>query len=138
MKTPQETPRMRIEDLTQLVVEATTPVEVDAALKRRARGDYNAFWLSHLPNEYPVLHIAVNGEVSYVHFFPGEGHPGFQSVAPAQPTPDDVHTSFLMTALGDEMQVPSTSVVPFIVAVNASNEFARSRKLPDCVTWIEL
>lgn len=44
---------------------------------RDSRGG-GVFWLCREDAEYPCLAIRVSGNVADVHYFPTDGHPGFQ------------------------------------------------------------
>jgi hypothetical protein len=70
---------MRIQDYGP-VWDATTPAEIEAALRTRHGAGRNAFWLSHGPKEFPAINIMVIGELAYVYYFLARRNPGFGSI----------------------------------------------------------
>jgi len=70
---------MRIYDY-ETVHNVTKPTDIETVLSKRYGAGRNSFWLSHGDKKYPAINIMVTGDISYVHYFSREGHPGFASV----------------------------------------------------------
>jgi len=102
-------------------------------LRERHADDLNEFWLS-ADAQFPVLSISVRGGVAALHFFPHDGHPGFQSRG--DEPPGGLVT--LQTTNGEEIDVPSQSIVSFVEVQRAAQEFAESLTLPSSLEWFEL
>ena len=62
------------------VWEVSTPIELEAALKKRYGHDANSFWLNHPPKSYPSLAILVKGELASINYLPEGDSAGFRSV----------------------------------------------------------
>ena len=108
---------------------------LDKQLSRRSSAGVNHFWLYFDEEEYPWLAIAVKQDIACVHFFPKEGHPGFQSVGS---TSANETITFYMTA-DDTIEVPQTAVVPINLAMIAAHEFMHGHgERPSAVKWLEL
>ena len=127
---------MRIEDYDS-ECEVTDPAGVDAALSKRQGDGLNSFWLSHEPEEFPVINILVKGDLAYVHYFPKDRHPGFASAA-KEPGPRPNETSIFFEYPTEKMWVLNSALIPFSDALKAAREFALSATRPSCIQWSEL
>lgn len=101
-------------------------------------GQFGAFVLNHA-NTYPALFVHLNLAIAYLHFFPADGHAGYQ---PTEMTPhvcpETVH--FLQTSRteADSFDMPDSTLVDADTAYQAAIEFFRFPKLPSSITWAEL
>ncbi len=97
------------------------------------------FWLSHGDQEYPCLGIRVTGDFADVHFFPHNGHPGFQCLG-GEGLPVDEMTTLVFEGCdpttGEES--PNEFIVPFSTALSIATEFLLHRRMSDAVSWFEL
>ena len=87
------------------------------------------------------MSILVKSNLSYLHYFPGQGHPGFHSVGDIIGPEEgkDGMTIFRMHGILQEQEIMNEAVVSFADALIAAEEFfADSTKLPQAVTWEEL
>lgn len=128
---------MRIEDHNSLC-HATDPRKIDEVLGRRFDNGINAFWLSHGDEKFPAINLLVNGDLAYLHYFPGEDHPGFASVGDLENLDPEGQTTFLLETFSDSLQILNEHVVLFSDALKAAQEFAKSAGLPKCIQWDEL
>jgi hypothetical protein len=128
---------MRIQD-NESESNVTGPRDIEAALSKRQGSGRNSFWLSHGENLYPVINILVNGSLSYLEYFPSEGHPGFTSVGTSLDLSPGGHAAFFPDDTNETLQIMNEAVVPFSDAVRAAQEFAISKALPKCIRWLEL
>jgi immunity protein Imm1 of predicted polymorphic toxin system len=97
--------------------------------------DVNEFWISG-EQRYPLLSVQVCGELSCLHYFPEEDHPGFISVG--QGGGAGGTAVFCTNTPTEEIEVEASAVVPFEQARQATHEFMRSGSQPTCVAWSEL
>lgn len=128
---------MRIQDIER-VCDASRNEEVDVALAKRYGAGVNAFWLSREAGGYPLLLILVNKELSSIHYFPMDRHPGFRSVGHVQGLAPEGMTTFFMNSIHEPQQMLNDSVVPFSAALTAAKEFLMSNVMPPSVEWLEL
>ena len=128
---------MRIQDMEHNDYNASRNDEVEVALARRYGNSVNAFWLSREDNDYPFIIILVNREISSIHYFPLEGHPGFRPVGHAV-LPAQGMTTFFMNSPREAEYMINASVVPFSTALAVAKEFLISTALPRSVEWFEL
>ena len=68
--------------------------EFEDVLQRRYGPDANGFWISHDNESIPVISLLVKGDLSCIHYFPYDGHPGFASVGRANGLDRDDCTTF--------------------------------------------
>jgi hypothetical protein len=79
----------------------------------------------------------VKGDLSHVHYFPNEDHPGFASVAKQSvPRPDKLRIFFINPT--EEIDVLNGEVIPFSDALKAAQEFAVAPTRPTCIQWNSL
>jgi len=125
---------MKIESFG-VVDEVQDPADLDAVLMRRCDPDVNEFWLSH-QDPFPAMSILVKGDLASLHYFAGEGEPGFRSIGTI--SKQDCVTLFCTESPKHIEPVLNKFVVSFTVALAAAKEFLRSRSLPRSVDWMEL
>ena len=115
--------------------------QLAAAFRERRQGAFAAFDL-FLPQPYPWLSVLINGSLAYLHYFPAEGHPGFQSWASAAPasaaTDQTVHFLQSSGSEADSFDLPRSTVVPAELALLAAQQFFGAPGLPTCIPWREL
>jgi hypothetical protein len=112
--------------------------QIETLLATRYGWNLNEFWLSHGAQLHPAMAIMANGDLARVHYFPRDDHPGFQSVGPALGLDPGGATMFASSPIERPSPRPNGSVISFALALAAAKEFARSRKLPRCIEWLEL
>lgn len=78
--------------------------------------------------------ISINRDLAYLHFFPEDGHPGFQAVGDVTSGGD---VTFKQEGQG-EFSMPRAVVVSVEQAYQAAAEFFRTSQLPACIKWTEL
>jgi hypothetical protein len=105
--------------------------ELKQLLQSTRNGDFGEFWLGS--ETFPALAIHINGNFAYLHFFPADGHPGFQPVGDAKG--EDV--KFQQEGQG-EFSMRREFVVPIEQAYQAAAEFFTAPQPPSCIKWIEL
>ncbi len=105
------------------------------------QGAFGAFDLSH-QEPFPWLSILINDSLACLHYFPVEGHPGFQSQAGSglPPTATDETVHFLQSSgsEGDSFDLPLSVAVPVELALLAAQQFFDTSALPNCIQWWEL
>ena len=114
--------------------EVRDSLALDRILARRFGADVNAFWITG-EEPFPALAILVRGELASVHFFPHDGHAGFQSRGTA---PSQHPVTFCCGSPTELIQVPSESVVAFDDARLAAHEVLSSFAMPQSLRWFEL
>src|SRR4029077_3425631 len=82
---------------------------------RRATG-VNCFWLWQEKMETPILIIHVIKDLTTLHYFPSDDHPGFYSEGAMPGLDPDGDTVFFMNNLTEEEEFPNYKVVPFAAA----------------------
>ncbi len=112
---------------------------VENALSTRDVRGGGEFWLADNACKYPCLGIIVSGDLSDIHYFPYEGHPGFRCLGEAGLPPEGMSV-FVFDGCdpGDGIEVPNEFVVPIATAVTVAKEFLRRKQLPTLVEWFEL
>ena len=80
----------------------------------------------------------MDGELTYLHYFPNEDHPGFASVGELKNLRPGGESTFLLETLTYSLQVLNEYVVLFSEALEAAQEFAKSPALPKSLQWDEL
>ncbi len=113
----------------------TTESQLEEALRLHFTQDTAELWLSG-EARFPCLAILVRGEHANVHWFPEEGHPGFQSVSEASDV--DGETTVTFRAGGQETQVSRHWIVSADLARRAAREMFHSTDRPECLVWEEL
>ena len=103
---------MRIQD-NDSVSNATSPMDIETALRKRDGAGRNSFWLSHGAELFPVINIMVKGDVAYLDYFPSEGHPGFASVGKLPNLRRGGHTAFFPDHTNETLQIMNEAVVLF-------------------------
>jgi hypothetical protein len=129
--------KMQLEDF-----DGHTAIDTEDVLLTRLRsvrrGVYGAFMLSHA-DLYPALSVQLNHDFAYLHYFPGEDHPGYQ---PRGMTPNGCTGDyrFLLTnnCEADSFDMPAYTLVSAQAAYAAAIDFFRAPVLPNSVTWFEL
>ena len=115
-------------------------VELESRLREVRQGYYVAFILTH-ESPYPSLWIHMNRDFAFLHWFldPDEDHAGFNStnMAPAGCT-DQIFFLQLGAVVPDGFEVPNEFVVSLPAAVKAAKEFLDTKRMPACITWLEL
>ena len=112
--------------------------QIETLFVTRYGQDVNEFWLYHGTQMRPAVAILANGDLACVHYFPHDGHPGFQSVGPAPGSIPAGRTMFASSTPTEKSSMPNSTVVPFSRALAVAKEFATSTKLPRCIGWFEL
>jgi hypothetical protein len=112
--------------------------ELKELLLARYEDDLNEFWMRHDESLFPGLAICVKGDLAAIHYFPAEGHPGFQSIGNIQTLPVDGVTYFATGSRTDPIEIQNSAVVESYVAVLTAVEFLTSTKLPQSIEWLEL
>lgn len=123
---------MRVEHFGGTVLVDTLDA-LDAVLRQRFGDDANELWLSH-DASHPCLAILVHGDDCCLHYFPHEGHPGFQSAGAAS---SEWRTFFVSTP-SEAIELSADAVVSFTQARAAAAEFYADGSLPTSVRWLEL
>jgi hypothetical protein len=114
--------------------------QLGSAFHDYRQGSYGAFHFSHA-EPYPWLAVLINGSVAYIHYFPTEGHAGFQSVAVPAPTGDSQQTVHFLQAgdcEADGFDMPAYTTVAADLGLAAARQFLHTRSLPKCIRWEEL
>ncbi len=126
---------MRVYDLQGFIF-----VENETQLLERLRsvrsGFSGAFSLFH-DQTIPSLSVHIYQHFAYVHYFPEEGHPGFQ---PSEMTPAGTPATvdFLMTDGSATIEMPADTICRVEDAYRAAIEFFQTRTMPTCINWFEL
>ena len=128
---------MRIQDYDS-VCNVTSPADIETALSERHRAGRNAFWLFHAAELFPAINIMVKGDLSYVHYFPKERHPGFSSVGRVPGLRRNGNTVLFMNSSDEPVEIMNEAVVLFSDALKVAQEFAVSATMPKCIQWFEL
>jgi len=104
--------------------------------KRDSRGG-GQFWLSDAA-DYPCLAIRVSGDLSDIHYFPHDNHPGFRCLG-GQDLPPNGCTNFVYEGCepyaGEETE--NKFVVPFATALTVAKDFLRSKQMASSAQWFE-
>ena len=108
---------------------------VETVLRKQEGDGINCFWLWQEKMETPILIIHVNKDLTTLHYFPSDDHPGFYSEGAMPGLDPDGDTVFFMNNLTEEEEFPNHQVVPFAAA---AKEFLASPELPPSIEWVEL
>ena len=114
--------------------------QLESAFYDYRKGPYGAFHFSHA-DPHPWLAVLINDTAAYVHYFPSDGHPGFQSLAvPASATDSDETVRFLQAGgcEADGFDLPTYTTVPADLGLAAARQFLHTSSLPNCINWGEL
>ena len=115
--------------------------DVEAVIERirnKRRDKYGAFHLC-ANEEYPYVALHVNGDVAYLHYFPSDGHPGFQStLVDGNAVDADIHFLNLDGTEAGAFDMPRSTLISLDDAITAVREFARDGQLPPSIAWFEL
>jgi hypothetical protein len=97
------------------------------------------FWLSGEDAQYPCLAIRVSGDAADVHYFPKEGHRGFQCLG-GERLPKDGYTTLVYEGSDprDGEDTPNSFIVPVKTAHSIARVFLSSDQMSDAVSWFEL
>ena len=129
---------MKVVDING-VSEPTNIHELEIILIRRCGNGFNAFWLSHEGEEYPMLSLLVNDDLATLNYVPKECDAGFRSVGRMPDlAPGETTTFSISNNRADDVVVLNDAVLPFSVALQAAKEFFFSKDLPKAVEWLEL
>jgi len=118
--------------------EANDISEFESVLDKRYGPDVNAFWMMHDEELNPAISLLVRGDLSYIHYFPVEGHPGFASVGSIEDLDMDGFTTFRFETLEQEQEIWNRQVIPASAAMSAAKDFFNSKELPKSILWNEL
>ena len=118
--------------------EASSLAEFQAVLETRYGPDANSFWISHDDEKNPVISLLVKGNLSCIHYFPYEGHPGFVSVGAAEGLDKDGFTTFCFETLKQDQEIWNPHVILASAAMSAARDFFNSKELPKSIEWEEL
>lgn len=111
-----------------------TKNEVRRLLANRRTGGFDEIWLTG-PTNFPNLVVAIGPPGAALHYFPEDGHPGWQSVG----TPDAPGSVEFRTNTPEEKnEIAASAVVSTDMAARAMEQFLEDASLPDCVSWHEL
>lgn len=127
---------MKIEDFGG-ISECLDINDLENGLNKRYRSDVNEFWL-YGKNRYPCLAIMVNNQNAYLHYFPKDKHPGFQSVGIDTNLKSGELSFFYTNSIDEEIAVANDAVVSFSTAIIAAKEFFSSMGMPNSIKWFEL
>ncbi len=114
--------------------------QLETAFAEYRQGPYRAFHFSHA-EPHPWLAVLINDSTAYVHYFPTEGHAGFQSIAAPAPTGDSQQTVHFLQAGGceaDGFDMPTYTTVSAELGIAAARQFLHTPSLPTCIQWDEL
>jgi hypothetical protein len=119
--------------------DANDETDVETILRTRDNHGGAEFWLFDGAYDFPRLTIRVTGDLSDIHYFPHDGHPGFRCLG-GQDLPPRGTTLFVFDGCdpGYGEETPNEFVVPFATALMAGKDFFRDRQLPSCAQWFEL
>ena len=118
-------------------INISTESEFAAALGKRYGNQANDFYLTYDGKDYPALQILIRDDLSYLYYYPYDGHAGFRSEG-AKSKEYGSNTTFYLGSPTKEFEVLSDAVVPASEAIRAALEFFTSDKLPNAVRWFEL
>ena len=108
-------------------------------LQLRFGDGVNEFWASTPGRPFPVLSLALSGSWAVLHFFPEDGHPGWQSTASGELPLAAQSTVFNCNGIGEVAEFPVKSVVGAADGIAAMVEFmSRPDTRPASIDWFEL
>jgi hypothetical protein len=129
---------LKIHDLMNNEFVVSQVAGVETVLRKQEGDGVNCFWLWQEKMETPILIIHVNKDLTTLHYFPSDDHPGFYSEGAMPGLDPDGDTVFFMNNLTEEEEFPNYKVVPFAAALVAAKEFLASPELPPSIEWVEL
>jgi hypothetical protein len=118
--------------------EASSLAEFQIVLEARYGPDANSFWISHDGEKNPVISLLVKGNLSCIHYFPYEGHPGFVSVGTVEGLDREGFTTFRFETLEQEEEIWNHHVILASASMSAAKDFFISKELPKSIEWTEL
>jgi hypothetical protein len=112
---------------------------IEAVLRRRDSRGGGLFWLSDAARSYPCLAMRVSGNLSDVHYFPCESHPGFRCLG-RQDLPPHGWSTLVFEGCdpGDGEECPNEFIVPFAAVLAVAKEFFRTKRMSSSAEWFEL
>ncbi len=125
---------MRIYDLQgSRIVESET--QLLERLHSVRSGPYGAFELAH-EQAFPSLFVHIYQQFAYIHYFPEDGHPGYQ---PKQMTPRDSPSTVPFRMIdASPLDMPAETLCTVDDAYHAAVEFFHDPAMPSCINWFEL
>lgn len=128
---------MRIEG-RRIACETYDEQGLEAILQRRDGRGGGLFWLSEEARSFPCLALRVSGDLSDIHYFPHEGHPGFRCLGGQGLAPFGT-TTFVFDGCdpGHGEETPNEFVVPFTTALVVAKDFLRTKRMLSSVQWFE-
>ena len=105
---------------------------LDAVLRLRFGDAANELWFSH--DTHPCLAILIHGDDCCLHYFPREGHPGFQSAG----APSSEVRAFFTNTPSETIHLGADAVVSVAEARAAAAEFFTNGSRPTSVRWHQL
>jgi hypothetical protein len=118
--------------------EANSISEFESVLDKRYGPDVNAFWIMHDEEMNPAISLLVRGDLSCIHYFPYEGHPGFVSVGTVEGLDREGFTTFRFDTLEQEEEIWNHHVILASASMSAAKDFFISKELPKSIEWTEL
>jgi hypothetical protein len=112
--------------------------ELEQRLGVRFNDEENGFGLSPDSSEYPLLLIQVRGNLAVIHYIPGDGEAGYESLGGKMNLDPHEKTTFSIHRSGDEIYVLNRFIVPFSEALEVAKEFFQSQALPRSIKWLKL
>jgi hypothetical protein len=113
--------------------------ELEQLLGVRFKDQRNHYWLRADGSDFPRLSIAVNGDLSEIHYFPKDRHPGYLSIGGRLNLDPDKMTTFSVgPSRSHDIQTGNEFVISFAEAMKVAKEFFHSQELPRSIEWVEL
>src|SRR6266481_4485112 len=113
--------------------------ELEQLLGVRFKDQLNHFWLRADGSDFPRLAIMVKGDLSAIHYFPKDRHPGYVSLGgKLNLDPDRTATFSISHSPADDVKVRHEFVIAFSKAHEVAKEFFHSRERPRSIEWCEL
>jgi hypothetical protein len=112
--------------------------QLEQRLGVRFNDEENGFGLSPDSSEYPLLLIQVKGNLAVIHYIPGDGEAGYESLGGKMNLDPDKKTTFSLDRSGELIYVLNRFIVPFCEALEVAKEFFHSQELPRSIKWFEL
>jgi hypothetical protein len=110
--------------------------ELEKALSELAAQGLGSFLLAEKDGSFPMLAVAVDGELATLMYFPQEDDPGWRSLGSILGQQGE--SLFCLQGPGLKEPVPNRFVISYSQAVGAAKEFFRVRRLPSSVSWLDL
>ncbi|TWT81670.1 hypothetical protein CA13_31230 [Planctomycetes bacterium CA13] len=128
---------MQIHDLSG-TFETDDAAEITDRLRTVRKGVHCAFFVAG-DSAYPYIAVHFNSDIAYIHYFPSDGHPGYQ---PTGMTPhgvsDDLHFLNVDGSEAGAFDLPASALVDADTAISAVLEFAANCEMPQSINWFEL